>query len=279
MAEAHPNGSILLSLSIFDVLAKADLIISATPLGVHQGTLAVLSVVWVVAHEFFHLGRGHYAAREHGAAPEALEYDADCMAVAATFRFAQQSESLRVLFPSVLEMKRAVLRAFYWPARLAFRHSFYNQDSCNEHPAWFLRLHLMVFKLAWTNWCKLGELAARDGGWSPEMGPEIKVFGRDVLDMEMIYLGIFEAKESSRPPSPSDSTAIRFYNQLMDGERPDSRNLLALWMDAEPLVRKYQILGVFAVPPEGQAEPLLLREAEELRKRISAQSPLDAENI
>lgn len=102
-------------------------------------------LLWIVAHEYIHFARGHEEIwNNHSELRRALEYDADCHAVAALYRY-----FALVVYPYLepLEIKKRVLSAIYWPVRKLIGTEIIFDKEDKEHPAWYVRLRYILVKL------------------------------------------------------------------------------------------------------------------------------------
>ena len=102
-------------------------------------------LLWVVAHEFFHFARGHHKVRATSKLmAQALEFDADCYAVAGTYRYfmyRMQNEHSRI------DIKNIVCRSFYFGIRQLIELDDIEIAKEGSHPRWHVRLKAAHDKL------------------------------------------------------------------------------------------------------------------------------------
>lgn len=171
---------------------------------------SAFTFLWVLAHEFFHCTRLHHTFLERY--PDhayAFEYDADCMATAAVFRYAQATigaalEKTPIPFNNS-DIKRIVVYSLFWPIRLACKSSI---EVSSTHPNMAQRLAT----------CLISKLARMDhGGMDPdevteEQAADINLLFAVVLNLEDAYL------EHQRI-SPDDSPLLRELASLLKDVR------------------------------------------------------------
>lgn len=103
-------------------------------------------IFWVIAHEFFHIGRSHYAVyRLHGSvARKPIEFDADMMAIAGMYRW------LRIINKNCTtrKTKGLILDSIFWPMRAHIGSAFAEAPDIDpDYPTWHLRIWTAFTKL------------------------------------------------------------------------------------------------------------------------------------
>lgn len=142
-------GKIIISRGTIDYLSKIPqdqfLYVTGTSIKISGKTLSHLSGLWIIAHEYFHISRGHLGLlntlyEKHG---PGFEYDADNMATAALYRYVQSN-----IVPGFgrRAAKSVALFPVFWSLR-AMIHSGSSSIVSTTHPAWEERLLSMIFKL------------------------------------------------------------------------------------------------------------------------------------
>jgi hypothetical protein len=111
------------------------------------GQLIVNFFLWIIAHEFFHIARGHFnVLNDHPTCTLAIEYDADCMATVGLLRALQY---LHKDTPEILA-KQSIVASNFWALRDWVGQSSPSSIVPDQYPSWHFRLYGMIAKLAWT---------------------------------------------------------------------------------------------------------------------------------
>ncbi len=162
-AETHDihlsSGVVKYALQVYDEMFSGEL-----PHGIEKpnsGHLTLNVLLFVVAHEFFHIARGHFQViRHHPGCLHALECDADGMAATALFRYLQyrisvasisdeEQKELSEILPS--DRKYLSLYSVFWPIRAQIGSSIAAPDWSPTHPCWHVRLWGVVRKMAYVD--------------------------------------------------------------------------------------------------------------------------------
>lgn len=102
-------------------------------------------ILWIIAHEFFHYARQHsLVLKNNSGLAHALEYDADCLAVAGLYRYFHKTYNSTL---TNFEVKTRVLSSFYWPVRELIGVDEICSKPVTTHPDFSLRLRYSVQKL------------------------------------------------------------------------------------------------------------------------------------
>jgi hypothetical protein len=114
--------------------------------------MARFAVFWVLAHEFFHIARGHFEILAESDTPErylGIEADADGMATAGLYRLLLETRSQLNLNSSKLDVKRQTLLLLSWPIRdlIGIEAPAFSPGS-RCYPPWHVRLFAVAYKLA-----------------------------------------------------------------------------------------------------------------------------------
>lgn len=148
---------------------------------------------WIVAHEYFHITRGHlklcsklYAEHSTG-----FEYDADNLASAALFRFARSRFGLTHDLKSI---KCIALLPIFWCIKTLI-HFGHHRTVNGLHPAWEVRLAHVIAKLS-----HMGVPLPRDG-YSPVTAEHEEYLIMTAFHYEKMYA---QAKE------PQSSTFLKW---------------------------------------------------------------------
>lgn len=104
------------------------------------------AILWCAAHEFFHIARQHNKIKVSAHLTQrALEYDADSLAIAGLYRFFNFRAGRGMARD---DLKKAVLRSFYYPIRALIGVDALNSQSAGKnHADWHVRLIYSVHKL------------------------------------------------------------------------------------------------------------------------------------
>lgn len=186
-------------------------------------------ILWVVAHEFFHFARQHACIiKDHPEFANALEYDADCNAVAGLYRYYKK---IYCDNPGFLDLKLMVLRSFFWPVRELIGTGDLVAGSPKKHPDWHLRLRYSIIKLIGL------DAPLVNYGSTVEWQQEFSTLWSHVVECENSYL------LSKRIGNVKKSNLFR--NILVDiKETGDERMKLItrLWAQAESVVKQHSLL-------------------------------------
>lgn len=117
----------------------------------HRQRNALITFLWVLAHEFVHVGRAHGEVLSlHPGSDHVIEYDADLLAAKAVVRFVHT----RMLRGADLwTAKRLFVYSIFWPIRSILIKEGAPENSApltvsKTHPAWVLRLNCIVQNVA-----------------------------------------------------------------------------------------------------------------------------------
>lgn len=149
---------------------------------------SLLFLLWVVGHEFFHIARGHHQVLDSFPGTERLlEYDADCMASAALFRFLRGSSAVASETHSL--SLRTTYYSIFWPIRAEIGSSI-SFISSPTHPHWAIRLYYTLLKIS-TLWngrppTNYADLVCNHP--SPEMMHEARCLAECAFGWEHQYL-------------------------------------------------------------------------------------------
>lgn len=194
---------------------------------------------WVTAHEFFHLARNHeHFLQKDDRLVRALEFDADCMAVAAVYMLLHRSPQFNVPGGGRGGLKAHIFQGIYWPIRSEFRSAIEQRMHTKTHPSWFFRLYNCLLKVAMIEVVD-ASMAARPG-WMAE-----KVFLEELGPLLELLWGLekeFALLHNEPLPSSFRSTSFGAYVWgSLEGQ--SETTILSTWQSIEPEVSKRQYLA------------------------------------
>lgn len=146
-----PRGFIDFCLQCVPLFVDLSISEMAKTKAYNVNSTTMLMFLLVIAHEYFHLTRGHYQVQKEDILTEserrtALEYDADNMAAAGLFRFAQERfHEMR----GDLEIKKIMTYSIFWPMRGIIKLTNPYPFKINNYPSIYFRLVYTVAKLIW----------------------------------------------------------------------------------------------------------------------------------
>ncbi|HEX8603185.1 MAG TPA: hypothetical protein VF774_11110 [Pseudoduganella sp.] len=129
-----------------DAVRSEITISSAAEFRFSANTRRKLAGFWIIAHEFFHIARGHLKLYQKFYAnyATAFEYDADCLASAALFRYVSHEIAPRA---PLLTRKMISANAIFWCIRTLAGKTEVSASGRNTHPPIIHRLEYCITKL------------------------------------------------------------------------------------------------------------------------------------
>lgn len=162
---------------------------------------AKIMFMWTLAHEFFHVSRNHfYHAEANPDTVEILEFDADCMATAAIYRFLRIAWLDFELNP--VETKQLVLYSLFWPIRHLVGSSISKPIGSSDHPSFHFRLLYTAWKLAEVDNFDMGEKLNVE-----KFKPEAEILTKTLGDCELAYIKQLEV-------NPKESVLFQFLKKF-----------------------------------------------------------------
>lgn len=218
-AEANPDGWVLISTGLISYARDAyDQLSSFDPDQFPKSKMefySTMMILFCVAHEFFHIARGHLAAPLNKACnSQSCEYDADGMAVTAMYRWLLDQEikynikmtghpSLKTL--SLIKIKRWVVDAVFWPIRGLIGSAIASPDIYSEHPCLHVRLVAVVRKLSFVD-----NVSTENGKFveMPGVERDFKVLVNKLVDLDFLWIKFHGIQAE-------ESTLLQFFNGEM----------------------------------------------------------------
>lgn len=234
-AQARIDNKIIINRGIIDLFVPHEATTSEVKyteflsLSQEQRVQRLGGLLWVVAHEFFHFARGHHRVRATSKLmAQALEFDADCYAIAGTYRYFldhMQAEQSRA------DIKNIVCKSFYFGIRELIEINDIKRDEEKSHPRWAVRLRAAHDKLANL------DIPLVNFGLTQQFIDEYNILFDEMVKFERDFLvrnGVQSVKESKF-----------LVGEYVDGvPSPEYSKLLAEWERIEPLV--WSVSNLFA---------------------------------
>lgn len=211
------EGCINATAKLYERLKKAE-IISDT-----EGTVR-MRLCWTIVHEFFHIGRSHWAAydacggKRHGKwSLPGLEFDADQMAFIGLLRFEEISSPISpALVLRLLEM-------VFWPLREEVGDTI--AAPAGDHPSWHVRLASLVHKLS-----IIGVPRGQDAKYEALIDARGRLLSSRMIELDRLRS---KARGESHAESKFQLFMIRDFPALW-------KEVFDAWLKVEKQVRKLQ---------------------------------------
>jgi hypothetical protein len=150
-------------------------------------TLVHLAAFWIIAHEFYHVARGHFSLfnEYYSEYAIAFEYDADCLASAALYRYIQN-----VVAPWSSQITRKKLAAYvvFMCSRTLLGKTESNGFGNKTHPPFVDRLAYCIMKLISL------DVPHPNFGLTEEFSRESEVVIKFIVDIELQFIEIKKKK-------------------------------------------------------------------------------------
>ena len=183
-----------------------------------------MRISWTILHEFFHIGRSHWAAydacggKRHGMwCLPGLEFDADQMAFIGLLRFEERTSPISpALVLRLLEM-------VFWPLREEVGDTL--AAPAGDHPSWHVRLASLVHKLS-----MLGVPRGEDSKYQAVIEARRRLLSSRMFELDMIRS---RARGEPYAESKFQQFLVRDFPALWD-------ETFTAWLKVEARVRKLQ---------------------------------------
>ena len=183
-----------------------------------------LAIFWIVAHEYFHHHNGHvFLKKDHPNLMIAFEYDADCSATAALYRYIENSYGHLL---NSNEIKELALYPIYWCVRIIIGDPLSETKKLETHPSWHLRMFYAINKLFTI------EVHSPNYGVTPELADAVKKLTIASVNYEKDYL-------IKKNRTGEINLIAYLYRDKPAIKDPENDAVMAAWSIAFPLILKY----------------------------------------
>lgn len=183
-----------------------------------------LIVFWIVAHEYFHCYNGHVELKKNY--PELMigfEYDADCSATAALYRYIEHKFGY---FLNKSNIKELALYPIFWCVRIIIGEPLSETKKIETHPSWHLRMYYLI-----------GKLSAIDVP-NPNYGMTHKFMD----SMKKLLTAAFNCEnyyQIKKGNISKDNLINILYSNMAAVKDPEHRSVMDAWNKVIPLVISY----------------------------------------
>ena len=183
-----------------------------------------LAIFWIVAHEYFHHHNGHVFLKQYY--PKlilAFEYDADCSATAALYRYVENTYGHLL---DADEIKELTLYPIYWCIRNIIGDPLSETEKIETHPSWQLRMFYAINKLVTI------DIPNPNYGKTPELADAVKKLIIASANYEKDYL-------IKNNKTNEINLIAHLYRDNPAIKDPENDAVMAAWLIAFPLILNY----------------------------------------